>query len=45
MYMSDKDWFEEGLRELGLSVAEYNKLSAPEKRAIKELLQECGHIC
>ena len=37
-------WLEEGLEELGLTMAEYKKLKGEKKAAIDECLKEMGHL-
>lgn len=37
-------WFEEGLKELGLTKRSYAKLSPKDKKQVDDLLKECGHL-
>lgn len=37
------DWFIAGLEEIGLSEAEYQKMSQKEKNEVREYLAEFGH--
>jgi len=37
-------WFEEGLREIGLTKEAFNKLSKKTRDAIKDSLKEMGHF-
>ena len=38
------NWLVEGLKELGLTIKEYNNLSKKEKEETDDLLKELGHI-
>ena len=37
------NWKEEGLKELGLTITDYKKMSSKEKIVIDEALTEMGH--
>lgn len=41
-YLSD--WFKEGLKEFGIKVADYHKMSEKEKNRVKKQLAEFGHF-
>jgi hypothetical protein len=38
------DWFEEGLKELGLTKRQYEGLSGKERKEINRCLREMGHL-
>lgn len=38
------DWFKEGLKEFGISVAQYHKMSSKDRNDVKKSLAEFGHF-